>query len=117
MVFDDNNVIIGTAQCYLAPQTTWTVSSKGFLTLYFNTNQKNEGTGFLVEYSESIDEEENHEKDILASRTCDENWLLKSHSSEIKQLSSPGKPKIKIFDPYFRLAVELSTEYAVFLED
>ena len=97
MVFDDNNVIIGTAQCYLAPQTTWTVSSKGFLTLYFNTNQKNEGTGFLVEYSESIDEEENHEKNILASRTCDENWLLKSHSSEIKQLSSPGKQKTRFF--------------------
>ena len=91
MVFDSNNLIIGTAQCYLAPRTTWTVSSKGFLTLYFNTNQKDEGTGFMVEYLEESDKEEEHERNLMATRTCDENWLLESHSSDIKQFSSPGK--------------------------
>jgi hypothetical protein len=91
MIFDYNNDIVGTPQCRLAKQTQWTVTGRRSLTVYFNTNDKTEGEGFLAEFYEREDPEKQHVESVKAARTCSDKWKLDASFSP-QELTSPGWP-------------------------
>ena len=89
--FDYYNQIVGTPQCKLARKTAWTVTGRRHLTVYFNTNDVNEGKGFKLEYYESPDPEKQHVIAAQAARTCSDKWRLQA-LPKVQQLTSPGWP-------------------------
>ena len=91
MVFDYYNQIVGTPQCKLAKKTVWTVTGRRYLTIYFNTNESNEGHGFKVDYYEAPDPEKQHVEAAKAARTCSDKWRLQA-LPKVQQLTSPGWP-------------------------
>jgi len=91
MVFDYYNQIVGTPQCKLARKTAWTVTGRRHLTVYFNTNDVNEGKGFKLEYYEAPDPEKQHVIAAQAARTCSDKWRLQA-MPKVQQLTSPGWP-------------------------
>lgn len=91
MVFDYYNQIVGTPQCKLARKTAWTVTGRRHLTVYFNTNDVNEGKGFKLEYYESPDPEKQHVIAAQMARTCSDKWRLEARP-KVQQLTSPGWP-------------------------
>jgi hypothetical protein len=91
MVFDYNNEIVGTPQCRLARKTQWTVTGRRHLSLYFNTNEKVEGKGFLATFKEVPDPEKIHSDDMKEARTCGGKWRLEA-LPKVQRIISPGFP-------------------------